>query len=138
MFALARARSVLDTKGADHVSLIITGGLRVSSDFAKALAMGADVVAVGTAAMMAVGCQQYRICDTGKCPVGIATQDPALRARLDVEKSAARVANFFKVNTEELREFARLSGNDDVHDLSPADLCTTNSEISNHAGIEHV
>jgi glutamate synthase domain-containing protein 2 len=128
----------LDARGADSVSLIITGGLRVSSDFAKALAMGADAIAVGTAAMMAVGCQQYRICDTGRCPVGIATQDPALRARLSVEKSAARVANFFKVSTEELREFARLTGNDDVHDLSQADLCTTNSEISNHAGIEHV
>ncbi len=138
MFALARARRVLEAKGADNVSLIITGGLRVSSDFAKALAMGADAVAVGTAAMMAVGCQQYRICDTGKCPVGIATQDPALRARLDVETSAERVANFFKVSTEELKDFARLSGNDDVHGLSPADLCTTNSEISNYAGIEHV
>jgi len=138
MFALARARRVMDAKGVDHVSLIITGGLRVSSDFVKALAMGADAVAVGSAVMMALGCQQYRICDTGRCPVGIATQDPALRARLDVEKSAERVANFLKVSTEELKDFARLSGNDDVHDLSPSDLCTTNSEISNHAGIEHV
>jgi len=137
VFALARARKVLDAKGADNVSLIITGSLRVSSDFAKALAMGADAVALGTAAMMALGCQQYRICNTGKCPVGIATQDPALRARFDVEKSAARVANFFEVCTEELREFSRLTGNDNVHDLSPKDLCTTNSEISNHAGIEH-
>lgn len=138
IFALARARKTLDAAGAEHVSLIITGGLRVSSDFAKALAMGADAVAVGTAAMMAVGCQQYRICDTGKCPVGIATQDPALRARLDVEKSAKRVANFFMVCTEELKDFARMSGNDDVHSLSLADVCTTNSEISNHTGIEHV
>ncbi len=137
VFALARARKVLDAKGADNVSLIITGSLRVSSDFAKALAMGADAVAIGTAAMMALGCQQYRICNTGKCPVGIATQDPALRSRFDVEKSAARVANFFKVCTEELREFARLTGNDNVHDLSSKDLCTTHSEISNHAGIEH-
>jgi glutamate synthase domain-containing protein 2/rubredoxin len=138
IFALARARKALDAAGADHVSLIITGGLRVSSDFVKALAMGADAVAVGTAAMMAVGCQQYRICDTGKCPVGIATQDPALRARLNVEKSAERVANFFMVCTQELKDFARLSGNNDVHGLSLADVCTTNSEISNHTGIEHV
>jgi len=138
VFALARARKALDTSGAENVSLIITGGLRVSSDFAKAMAMGADAIAVGTAAMMAVGCQQYRICDTGKCPVGIATQDPALRARLDVEASATRVANFFKVSTEELEEFARLTGNDDVHDLSTADLCTTNSEISHHTNVEHV
>lgn len=138
IFALARARKILDSRGAYTVSLIITGGLRVSSDFAKALAMGADAIAVGTAAMMAAGCQQYRICNTGKCPVGIATQDPALRARLDVDKSAVRVANFFKAVTEELRDFARLSGNDNVHHLSPADLCTTNSEISSHTSIEHV
>jgi glutamate synthase domain-containing protein 2 len=138
LFALARARRFLDARGADTVSLIITGGLRVSSDFAKALAMGADAVALGTALMMAMGCQQYRVCDTGKCPVGIATQDPALRARLNVETSAARVANFFQVSTEELRDFARLTGNHDLHDLAPADLCTTNSEISNHAGVEHV
>lgn len=138
IFALLKARAVLDDRGADSVSLIITGGLRTSSDFAKALAMGADAIAIGTAAMMAVGCQQYRICDTGKCPVGIATQDPALRARLDVEKSATRVANFFEVSTDELKEFARLTGNDDVHGLCLADLCTTNSEISNHSGIEHV
>jgi len=138
VFALARARKALDTNGAENVSLIITGGLRVSSDFAKAMAMGADAIAVGTAAMIAVGCQQYRICDTGKCPVGIATQDPALRARLNVEASATRVANFFKVSTEELKEFARLTGNDDVHDLSPTDLCTTNSEISHHTNVEHV
>jgi len=138
IFALARARTILDSRGADTVSLIITGGLRVSSDFAKALAMGADAIAVGTAAMMAAGCQQYRICNTGKCPVGIATQDPAPRARLDVDKSAVRVANFFKAVNEELRDFARLSGNDNVHHLSPGDLCTTNSEIPIHTFIEHV
>ena len=138
IFALARARTILDSRGANTVSLIITGGLRTSSDFAKALAMGADAIAVGTAAMMAAGCQQYRICNTGKCPVGIATQDPELRARLDVDKSAIRVSNFFKAVTEELRDFARLTGNDNVHHLSLADLCTTNSEISNHTFIEHV
>jgi methylamine---glutamate N-methyltransferase subunit C len=138
IFALARARKILDSRGADSVSLIITGGLRLSSDFAKALAMGADAIAVGTAAMMAAGCQQYRVCNTGKCPVGIATQDPALRSRLDVDKSAIRVANFFKAVTEELRDFARLTGNDNVHHLSPTDLCTTNSEIFNHTSIEHV
>jgi glutamate synthase domain-containing protein 2/rubredoxin len=138
IFALARARQILDENGADKVSLIITGGLRTSSDFAKALAMGADAIAVGTAAMMAVGCQQYRICNSGKCPVGIATQDPALRARLNVATSAQRVANFFKVTAEELCEFARMTGNDNVHDLAPGDLCTTNSEISNHTEIEHI
>lgn len=138
IFALARAKQVLKQYDADHVSLIITGGLRVASDFAKALAMGADAIALGTSVMMALGCQQYRICDTGKCPLGIATQDPALRARLDVEQSAARVANFFRVCTEEIKEFARLSGNEDVHLMSSNDICTTNSEISNYTYITHV
>ena len=138
IFALHRARKFFDERRVEGVSLIITGGLRVSSDFAKALAMGADGVAIGTAAMIAIGCQQYRICNSGKCPVGITTHDPELRARLSVEHSAARLANFLRVCTEELRGFARLTGRDDVHSLSVEDLCTTNSEISSHTSIEHV
>ena len=138
VFALARAREILNSHEAADVSLIVTGGFRVSSDIVKALAMGADAVALGTASMMALGCQQYRICNTGKCPVGIATQDPILEMRLDVDKSAERVANFFKVYSEELKDFARLTGNSSVHGLSVDDLCTTNSEISNHTVIGHV
>jgi glutamate synthase domain-containing protein 2 len=138
IFALHRARRFLDGEGADDISLLITGQLRVSSDFAKALAMGADAVAIGTAAMMAIGCQQYRICNTGNCPVGIATQDPILRERLDVDLSARRLENFLRVSAEELRAFARLTGRSDVHYLSIDDLCTTNSEISGHTDIEHV
>ena len=138
LFALHRARKFLDERGAEDVSLLITGGLRISPDFAKALALGADGVAIGTAALMAIGCQQYRQCNTGRCPMGIATQDLELRARLDVEAAAARLANFLRVSTEELKDFARLTGNDDVHGLSVADLCTTNSEISEHTAIEHV
>ena len=137
IYALHRARKYLDGKGIKGVTLIITGGLRVSSDFAKALALGADVVAIGTAALMAIGCQQYRICDSGRCPVGIATQDPGLRARLNVDESARWLANFLRVSTEELRDFARLTGNDSVHKLSVRDLATTNSEISEHTSIEH-
>lgn len=138
VFALCRAREYLDRHGVEGISLLITGGLRVSSDFAKALALGADGVAIGTAAMMAAGCQQYRLCHTGKCPVGIATQDPELRARVDIEAAAGRLERFLRVSTEELETFARLTGNSDVHDLSIADICTTNSEISNHTAIEHV
>jgi len=138
IFALYRARKFLDHKKAENVSLIITGGLRISSDFAKALAMGADAVAIGTAALIACGCQQYRKCNIDKCPMGIATQNPDLRARLDVEKSASQLQNFLKVSTDELKSFARLTGNDDVHKLSTADLCTINSEISNYTAILHV
>ena len=138
LFALYRARKYLDANDAAGISLIITGGLRISSDFAKALAMGADAVAISTAALIAIGCQQYRVCNTGKCPVGIATQDPELCRRLDVDEAAGWLENFLRVSTEELRSFARLTGNDDVHKLSIRDLCTTNSEISNHTAIEHV
>jgi len=138
LFAQYRARKFLDERGADRVSLVITGGLRVSADFAKALALGADAVAIGTTALIAIGCRQYRICNTGKCPMGISTQDSELRARLDVDASAGRLENFLRVSTEEIKDFARLTGNDDVHKLSIQDLCTTNSEISNHTEIEHV
>ncbi|NQU24231.1 MAG: rubredoxin [Candidatus Nealsonbacteria bacterium] len=137
IFALCRARRFLDERGADNVSLVITGGLRISPDFAKALALGADAVAIGTAALMACGCQQYRICNTGKCPVGVTSQDPQLRARLDVDQSAKRLESFLRVSTEELTGFARLTGNDDVHKLAMEDLCTTNSEISQHTAVEH-
>ncbi len=137
IYALDRARRYLAERGIKGVTLIVTGGLRVSPDFAKALALGADAVAVGTAALMAIGCQQYRICDSGRCPVGIATQDPALRARLDVDEAARGLANFLRVSTEELRDFARLTGNDSVHKLSVRDLVTTSSEISAFTAIPH-
>ncbi len=138
VFALARARRFLDKKNAQGVSLIITGGFRVSADMTKALCMGADAIAIGSAAMMALGCQQYRICGTGRCPIGIATQDPVLRARLDVEKSANRVANFLQVCNDEIKDFSRMTGNADIHDMSCCDLCTANSEVSGYTLIEHV
>lgn len=137
-FAIYRARKYLNEQKAFHVTLVATGGLRVSSDFAKALALGADAVAISTSAMMAIGCQQYRICNTGKCPMGIATQDPELRALLDIDKAADMLSNFLKVSTAELQDFSRLTGNNQVHGLSIHDLCTTNSEISNHTQIKHV
>ena len=137
LYALHRARKYLDSVHSD-ISLIITGGLRVSSDFAKAIAMGADAVAVATAALMALGCQQYRICGTGMCPVGIASQDKDLRSRLNVEAGAARVANFLNVSLEELKMFARITGHENLHDLSVEDLCTVSREISEFTDIPHV
>jgi glutamate synthase domain-containing protein 2/rubredoxin len=138
IYALSRARRFLDANGADGISLVITGGFRLPSDAVKALAMGADAVAIATAALVAIGCQQYRICNTGKCPVGIATQDPALRARLDVETSAQRVANFLRAATAEFEDFARLAGRHDIHHLDLGDLRTTNSDIARYTGIAHV
>ena len=137
VYALSRARRFLDYNGSD-MSLIITGGLRISSDFAKALAMGADAVAIGTAALMAGACQQYRICQSGQCPLGVATQDANLRKRLDIEKAAKRVENFLNVSTQELKTFARITGHRDVHDLNVSDLKTLNSEISDFTNVEHV
>jgi glutamate synthase domain-containing protein 2/rubredoxin len=138
IFALARARRYLDSMMAEGVSLIATGGFRTSSDVAKALAMGADAVALASAALIAIGCQQYRICDSGRCPVGITTQDPELRARFDIGRSAERLANFFTATTRELADFARLTGNENIHKLSIADLRTTSSEIARYTDIAHV
>ena len=137
IYALYRARKYLDEHNKD-ISLVITGGLRTSADFAKAIAMGADAIAIATAAMIAIACQQYRICNTGKCPVGIATQDENLRKRLHIENSATRLENYFNVVNEELRTFARITGNRNIHDLSNYDIVTTNREISEYTNIKHV
>ncbi len=136
VYALYRARKYLDAVRSD-ISLVITGGLRVSADVAKALAMGADAVAVASAALIAAACQQYRICGSGSCPVGIATQDPVLRERLKVEQSAKRVANYLSVTREELKTFARITGHSCVHDLSVDDLVTLDREISEYTNIPH-
>jgi len=137
IYALHRARQFLDSVGSD-ISLVITGGLRVSPDFAKAIAMGADAVAIATAGLLAAGCRQYRICGTGNCPVGIATQNPELRSGFDVALAAQRVANYLNLSLSELKDFARLTGHSRVHDLRVDDLCTTNKEISEFTDIAHV
>lgn len=136
IYALYRARKYLDSVGSD-IDLVITGGLRVSSDFAKAIAMGADAVAIASAAMVAAACQQYRICGTGMCPVGVATQDENLRARLHIDTAAKRIENYLKCSAEELRTFARITGNKDIHGLSVDDLCTISEDISEHTNIAH-
>lgn len=136
IYALYRARKYLDSIQSD-ISLIITGGLRVSADFAKALAMGADAIAIASSALIAMACQQYKICGTGMCPMGIATQDKELRARLHEDAAAARVANFLRVSLEELKMFARITGHENLHDLSVEDLCTISREISEYTNIPH-
>ena len=136
IFALSRARKYLDSVGSD-IALVITGGLRVSPDFAKALAMGADAVAIASAALIAAACQQYRICGSGNCPVGVATQDPKLRARLNIDAAARRVANFMNVSLSELKTFARITGHSSVHELGLDDLVTLNKDIEECTGIPY-
>ena len=136
IYALHRARTYLDSVHSD-MELVITGGLRVSSDFAKALAMGADAVAIASAGLIAAACQQYRICGSGNCPVGIATQDPELRSRLHIDAAAQRTANFLNVSLEELKTFARITGHSSVHDLNRSDLVTLNRDIEAYTGILH-
>lgn len=138
IYALYRARKYLDEHNENDISLIITGGLRTSGDFAKAIAMGADAIAIATAAMIAIGCQQYRSCNSGKCPVGIGTQDPELRKRFHIEESSKRLENYFNVVNDELKTFARITGNDDIHKLSNYDIVTTNNDISKYTNIKHI
>ena len=136
IYALARARKYLNQVRSD-VALVITGGLRVSADFAKAIALGADAIAVASGALIAAACQQYRICGSGYCPAGIATQNPELRARLNIDDAAKRVANYLRVSTEELKTFARISGVKDIHDLSLNNLVTLDNDIATYTGIRH-
>jgi glutamate synthase domain-containing protein 2 len=137
VFAIPRARKWLDDHGVD-VTLCVTGGFRSSADVAKALALGADAVALATAAMIAIGCQQYRACSSNNCPVGIATQRAELRDRFDFESSATRMHNFLEAMTEQMQDFARMCGKRSLRDLSYDDLATTSHEISQHTPIVHV
>jgi len=136
IFAISRARKYLDSQNSD-VTLCVTGGFRNAADISKALALGADAVALATASMIAIGCQQYRICQTGKCPVGIATQNPDLRKRLSIEESAKRFRNFYHGTLEELKSFARINGRNNVHHLDKSDIMTLCNEISQNCDIEH-
>ena len=136
VYALSRARRYMDEHGMDQ-ELVITGGFRTSGDCIKALAMGADAVAVSSAALMALGCQRYRICNTGMCPMGIATQDPELESRLDVESGSMRVGNYLNALANEIRSFLRVSGHSGLEELSLDDLCTVSSEIAENTGIRH-
>jgi len=90
--------------------LIITGGLRIPADFAKALALGADAIALSNSAIQAIGCIGMRACHTNNCPVGIATQKEHLRRRLIIEESANRLKNFFEASVDLIRVMADLSG----------------------------
>lgn len=135
--ALARARRHLDRSGRGDVTLIITGGLRTPADFVKALALGADAIAVSNAALQAIGCIAMRACHTNNCPVGIATQKPHLVSRLVVEKSARQLANFFEATVELMQVMARACGHDHLSGFTPDDLTTWKREMSDLSGVAY-
>jgi len=137
MAALARARRHLDARAASAVSLIITGGLRTESDFVKALALGADGVAISNSALQAIGCLGMRACHTNNCPVGIATQRPSLRERLVIDASARRLANFLEATVELMQVLARACGHSSLAHFDPSDLSTWNREVSSLTGIRY-
>lgn len=135
--ALARARHHLNKRGVSgEVTLIVTGGLRTPADFIKAMALGADGVALANASIQAVGCIGARICHTNKCPAGIATQDPALRALVDIDDSAQRVANFYTAAVDMMKVMARACGHDHLGKFELEDLSTWHKEMSDLTGIE--
>jgi glutamate synthase domain-containing protein 2 len=150
------AQALADIGMADQVQLIVSGGIRSGADVAKALALGADAVSIGVAALLALGCNRssyptpggpsvdvtdgYRSlgtspghcahCHTGQCPVGITTQDPILEERLDPALGATAVANYLRAITMELTALARACGKSDVHHLEPEDLVALTVEAS--------
>jgi glutamate synthase domain-containing protein 2 len=137
-FGLYRARRFLENEGVTDVQLVATGGFRMPNEMAKALALGADAVALATASLMAIGCQQYRACHSGGCPVGIATQNPLLRGRLDVEESARRLAEFLTRSTAMMVDFARICGRSRLVDLDRSDLGTLDPELARRTDLEWV
>ncbi len=135
--ALARARRHIDARGRDDVTLIITGGLRTHTDFAKALALGADAVAISNAPMQAIGCVGMRACATNNCPVGIATQQEHLRERLPVEEAAARLQRFLEAATDLMSVMAGACGHTGLDQFTIDDLTTFDREMYHLTGIPY-
>jgi glutamate synthase domain-containing protein 2/nitrite reductase/ring-hydroxylating ferredoxin subunit len=135
--ALARARRHLDARQASDVSLVVTGGLRTEADFVKALALGADAVAVSNAALQAIGCLGMRACHTNNCPVGIATQKKDLRARLIVEASAQRLTNWFEATVGLMKVLSRACGHSRLADFRKDDLTTWKPEVARLTGVQY-
>ncbi len=135
---LPRAHRYLDQVGyRTQVELVAAGGLRTSGDFAKCLALGADAVYIATAALWAMSCEYYRICETNQCPTGTTTSDPDLVTRFNVDRGAKRLANFVQVSTQELADISRAVGKNDVHKLDKHDLVALTRETSELSGVHY-
>ena len=137
MVALARARRHLDLKKANDVTLIITGGLRTESDFVKAIALGADGVAIANSAIQAIGCLGMRACHTNNCPVGIATQQDHLRRRLEIDKSAARLHAYLQATVELMQILARACAHRSLSDFEIRDLTTWKQDTAELTGVRY-
>ena len=134
--ALARARKHLNNRVGNDVTLIITGGLRVAEDFSKAMALGADAIAVSNSAMQAVGCIAARMCNSNNCPVGVATQKPELRKMLDVQIGSEKLARYFEASVELMQVLARACGHKNLSDFNYNDITTWKREMAELSGIK--
>lgn len=147
----AARRALEDTGMTGKVKLVASGGIRNGADVAKVLALGADCAMIGSAAMIAVGCNSPRYvedyealgtkpgachhCHTGKCPVGVTTQDPELESRLDVPAAAERVHRFLTATTMEVTLLAKACGKSSVANLEPEDLRALSLNASAFSGV---
>jgi len=137
MAALARARRHLDLAGARDVTLIATGGFRRPQDMVKALALGADAIAVSNAALQAIGCVGMRACHTDNCPMGIATQKPHLRARLPVDRAAQQLTRYLESVTDLMVVLARACGHDSLSHFTPRDLTSWKRDVAELVGVSY-
>lgn len=135
--ALPRAFKFLTEKRVkDKISLIAGGGLRTSADFTKCLALGADAVYIGTAALIAINCEQYRICHTGLCPTGVTTHKPVLEKQLNVDEGVSKLNNFIKLSIQEISNFARIIGKNNINKLDKNDLVSLNKDFAKISGVQ--
>lgn len=133
--ALARARRHLDKLRRQDVTLIVTGGLRVPEDFVKALALGADGIALSNSALQSIGCVAARMCNTNNCPTGIATQKPELRQKLDIDEASIRLNRFLTSSVALMKVMARACGHDHLTQFKQDDIATWNKQMAELAGI---